>query len=441
MTGFRRAALATGRAAATLGVLAASASPALAQADPGRVFRGLFEAAPVAQTVVALTSSVYEGFDSRTASAEEGELSGGLFSAVTPTLTISHVGQRSAFGLSATNLVRHYNEDGRFLTLDRGASFGLRHSRGRVALQLSQRVSHRPYYAFLDLASLASPGLGGMHEMSVDRSSGRYALTSYATTIQASRQSSEHQWLSAGYQFRYARPSAGGEVEDEGLELQDVIGHEATVSLTRQISRRTGAHIGYAIRTAGDVNGVTTSPSRTHELNVGLDRFQSLSLTRNTSLSFSTGTGLLDTVSGMRLTLLGAASLDHRFGRGSRATIRFRRALDYVDGIDAPVLRDAAIAEFDVQLAQRLVGQFRANVARGTIQGAVASAPYTTAYGSARMRFDFSRRVAGYAEYFDYYREFAGDTGSSLVGGSWHRHGVRVGVMVDVPLYSDRGAQ
>jgi hypothetical protein len=445
MTCLRRAATAAGYAIAVAAVVAGSAMPAFAQADPGRVFRGLFEAPPVSQTAATFTTSMYEGYDSETDTAQgttDNVLSGGLFSAMTPTLVLSHTRQRTAIGLSAANILRYYGQDGRILTLDRGAAFGLRHAVGRVAVQLSQTVNHRPYYEFLDVASLSTAGLGGMQELTMDHATGRYALTSYATSIEASRQSSQHQWLTAGYRFRFSHPSsADASVDAEADRLQDVVGHEASVSMMRQISRRTGVHVSYAIRTAGDALGANANPSPTHELNIGFDRFQSFTLTRNTSLSMTTGTALLDTDGGKRFTLLGSATFNHRFGRASRAAASIRRALEYVDGFQAPVLTDGVSGEFDAAISRRLIAQFRGTVSRGSIEEPTRSTPYRTAFASARLRYDFTRRIAGYAEYFDYYRNVAGQLDSPLMRGTWNRHGVRVGIIVDVPLYSDRGAQ
>jgi hypothetical protein len=439
MTSARRPARAALRGALLLALLAAAAVPASAQGDPGRAFRGLFEAAPIEQTALAFQASIYEGYDSDTGVAGAESLTGGAFSGLTPALVLTHVRQRTAIALSASNVLRYYNQDGRILTLDRAAAFGVRRAWGRTALDLAQTVNHRPYYELIDLPSLATPGIGGMSESLVDLAATKYALTSYGTSVAASRHTSAHQWLTAGYRFRYSHPSAGADEAEAGEALRDVVGHEARVALVRQLSRQMGVHVSYIVRTAGDARGAL--PSSTHEFNLGVDRLQSVSLTRNTTLAMTTGTGMLDTATGRQYTLLGSAMLHHRLNRSSRVGLAVRRGIQYLDGFDAPVLTDGATVELDAGFGRRVLVQVRGGATRGSIKALTASIPYDTAFGSARLRIALTRRIAGYAEYFDYYRHVSGDAGRPLTGGSWNRHGVRVGVLFDVPLYSDRGVQ
>src|SRR5690606_15213199 len=123
--------------------------------------------------------------------------------------------------------------------------------------------------------------------------------------------------------------------------------------LSRRISRYASLRAGYAYNRLQYAN--REDPLPIHMIDAGVDYGRSLSLTRRTSFSFSTGTSAVvhdresppsQTVDdrSLRFLLTGSASLLHEFHRDWVGSLRYNRNVSFAEGFTEPFTRDSISA-------------------------------------------------------------------------------------------------
>jgi hypothetical protein len=138
--------------------------------------------------------------------------------------------------------------------------------------------------------------------------------------------------------------------------------------------------------------------------------------------------------SGDQLQATGEATFAYQINRTWTTNVSFRRSLEYVPELSAPVMADGFAAGLQGMFTRRL--DFSGGV--GYSSGASAmnrnQSQFDTYTGAGRVRFAFTPRLAAYLEYVYYYYDFSGAT--SLAPGlppTLERNGIRGGLTVLLP--------
>jgi hypothetical protein len=176
----------------------------------------------------------------------------------------------------------------------------------------------------------------------------------------------------------------------------------------------------------------------------GMQVTRPLSATRNLTFGFGLGSSAVDAPDTGTLLLPGGrqylatanASAGYDFGRNWNARGTYRRGLEYIAALRAPVFTDGVTLETTGLLSRRT--EFRASAAYSTgaptLGGSIAN--YTTYTGTVRIQRTLTRASWLYGEYLYYFYDF----GSALLvqpglPTSLERNGVRVGVTLSLHAF------
>jgi hypothetical protein len=174
-----------------------------------------------------------------------------------------------------------------------------------------------------------------------------------------------------------------------------------------------------------------------HQFDVGVDFNRALSISRRTSVSFSTGTSAVTQAdgNGTRLRATGTASLEHEIGRTWTAALNYRRGMQFMDAWPEPVFSDSLTVTFGGLLTRRL--QFSANGRAATGEVGVGNSSGFGAYhGGATLSYALSRYANVGIAYSRYHHRF--DESAALAPGfgpSIDRQRVVAQVSLWAPLF------
>jgi hypothetical protein len=432
-------------AVAALALLAWAPDAAGQAVDPGRALRGLFVAPSAAGSSVSLAAEVYEGVNSGSyRSTVDSLFEDGAFTGLTTSLSVNKAARRTSVGATATTMMRYYAEAGQTRRLLAAGAIGLRHQMRRSALELTQSVAEHPTYDFGSLRGLSAPALGSVTSINPDHVSTGYMTLSSTSAAALSYQLGKRQWISGGYRYTHARLYAdGAQPEVAELEHSSTNAQEISVGMTRQVWQKAGVNLHYVLAQGHEL-GLTQSSGWIQSFNVGLDKLNTLSLSRSTTLSISGGTSVLRDLDGPRYVLIGGAGINQQIGRDATAGLLVRRDVHFVEGLPDAVLRNGLEAHFAAGMSRRWGVDLRGSGARGRggYAGDVANdAPYT----SYAVNLRFLARVAGpfalYGEYVRAHQDFEAVSGIFADARPIDHNGIRVGLTMMLPIYSHRGVK
>jgi hypothetical protein len=437
-----------GRATLAGLVLAATSGVASAQTvDPGRAFRGLFVPA-ASGGAAALSADVYQGSNSGTGGSGRSELyDKGMFTGLTTNLSATWTGRRTTYGASGFSMLRYYADSSDMRSLFQGGAFGIRHQAGRKAFEFQQTVGQQPAYEFGGVRGLSQRPLGSLGEGNPEYGVDGYTMFSTSSRVGLGMQVGRYQWLTTSYQYGYSRVTRDENRIDE-LPIPDepiVHSQEISARLSRQLWRNTGVHFNFVSMQGGrNRSRGREAGAWIHNFNIGIDKLQNLSLTRTVTLSLGGGGSVLNDAYGRRFVAVGAGGIEKRFGRTTRAGFVARRDIQFVEGLIDPVLTNGVSASTDGEIGRRWVFRIRAHASQGKaalIGNSVEGVPYTSYGADARLNVKLTGPFSLYGEYVRYHQQFEDPTGLFVLGRPVNRTGVRVGVVVGIPLYGQRGVE
>jgi len=416
--------------------------------DPGRAFRGVFADVEPAATAVAFSADVYQGIQRPgtfhlTAPQE-------TFAGIAPSLTFSHHGRKTTFGASAAAIARYYTNTQDVRAMYEGGAIGLRHQFGRMAVQLTQSVELQPMLQFGAVRSYTSSALGSLDHIDLEHIGEGDGLLSSSSRVGMSVQAQRYLWIQAGYgfeHFEFRGPSA-----QLGLFEQVARRQEAYAGMSKRFGRNTAIRLGLrSVKGAGATGPVSRQETWVHNIDLGLDRLQSITVTRTTTLSLNGGIGMMrqeSTANARAIVGTGGVGLDKRIGRRARLGFTARRDLYFIEGMADPVLTNGADARFETQFARRWVVTATAGVAKGHgMTGFGASeqmrVDYDNSHVDVRTAYKLRDAVSIYAEYLRFDQTF--DRSAAQPGlflRDERRSGLRVGIQFNVPLVGgERGVE
>ena len=264
---------------------------------------------------------------------------------------------RARFGVTARSVFRYAPSSATPTTMydEGGVDFSVTGSRSR--LHASQNVSYSPYY---QLGALPDAVLSPLSETA--QSHGDFANTDLktfrsVTGVDWSQTINRLYTLSVSYNVRRTTFSR----EDLDLSSQDI-----SVRVVRRLSRYVSLRTGYGQQFANSTFAQTTS-ARNHDLDLGLDYSRALSVSRRTTVSFSSGSSVTPQNRGTAFNLTGNAALARQIGRTWSARVAFNRSVQVLEGFTQPVLSNAVTTTVTGALGRRASVSSSAGFTTGTV--------------------------------------------------------------------------
>jgi hypothetical protein len=186
--------------------------------------------------------------------------------------------------------------------------------------------------------------------------------------------------------------------------------------------------------------GQPNAAIKQRSFDAGVNYSRPLSISRRTTLSFSTGSGTIDDGIETFFTVTGSASLRHEIGRTWTAVAVYSRGLGVVGGFSQPFFSDAVSFDVRGRLAQRVSLISSGGFADGNIGLRAAAEAYKSYQGTVRVEYELKpERVGIFGSYFYYGYGFDNQNGLAPgVPGEIGRHGVRGGLLVRIPISGER---
>jgi hypothetical protein len=427
----------------TLVVLAAvvfAARPASSQINGARyqpIF-GAVVADPSVRQTLDVSFDVAEAYDDNLL-GEAGVFSSsshqvsGLYSEFAPQLNFQSHGQRAQGAVTATSNLRYYSRSGNTVLNSYSIGAGLNgHFSSRTTLSLNQSVTYSSSYLYGLFANLAPPRPGDVAPPAPDYALGSAAYHAYSTAIGFSRAITPRASVSATADFQYSDFSEGNPT------YSDLRSYDAAGQYAYSLSRNTKMRVRYTYRHAEYSRRLRPTE---HDVDIGVDYSKPLSATRRTSLGFSLGPRMVDTVGpglglagGQIYRMVGDAYVNHPISRTWDAQASYRRGMNFLEGLPAPVFSDGITVTSSGFLNRRTDLLFGAAYA-GSNSVVGAQSPLVSYTGNVRLRVALNRKWAAYAAYLFYKYDFSQQL-LVPIGLPPHltRNSVRVGVTAWVPV-------
>src|SRR5205085_247744 len=149
---------------------------------------------------------------------------------------------------------------------------------------------------------------------------------------------------------------------------------------------------------------------------LGIDYARSLSFSRHTTLSVSTGSTLVSPVStsggggALRFVFIGSGQLVHELGRSWSAELGVERTVRFVEELSDPILRSGVYGGLSGHLTPRLNVSAVARAASATNAARSGSRQYGSYAASGQARFALTRMLSVFTQYIYYH--YSLDTGA-----------------------------
>jgi hypothetical protein len=218
------------------------------------------------------------------------------------------------------------------------------------------------------------------------------------------------------------------------------------------VSRYASLRLGYAFREGQYGLTPTTPTTRVHDIDVGVDYARALSVTRRTSIDFSTGSSVVTVpaidpagdgreVNEVQLRLVGTVGLLHEMGRSWRLRVAYNRGVGFAEAFAEPVFADGFNASLHGFFNRRTDFSTNGGFSFGDVglrpdSGISRSGDsFRTWFFSARSQYALGSLWAVYTEYL-YYSQ---DLGATVIvpdgiPATLHRHTMQIGLTFWVPF-------
>ncbi|HKW01036.1 MAG TPA: hypothetical protein VJN96_14515 [Vicinamibacterales bacterium] len=214
------------------------------------------------------------------------------------------------------------------------------------------------------------------------------------TDVSYSHELSQRLHMNLGYGYRRSDSQSG---------IQEFTSQSGAGTLSYSLAKGLSLRGGYT-RFVADYPqaGGFVQRYTSNNIDAGLGYAKALSISRRTSLSFSTGTSAVSDTSQVHYALTGNVQLTREIGRTWSAGAGYNRGVSFIETFRAPVLADSFNAGIGGLLSRNLQVSSGVGVSRGRV-GFTANNNYQSTFVSAGLRYAFSRHLALNGNYA-YYR-------------------------------------
>ena len=204
-------------------------------------------------------------------------------------------------------------------------------------------------------------------------------------------------------------------------------------NISHMITKGVSIYAGYAHGEQREKGGTDSHPTMTG----GVDFNRALSISRRTTLGFSTGVSeVYDRSQDQKhYYLIGSVGLKREFGRTWETALYAGRNVRRVETLSTPLLSDTFSVVLNGSFSRRiqLKSSFGQSIGRVPVTGGTG---YDTLYGSAALSVALTRQLALATDYTLYRYTFDGDALTAAAAGQMNRSGVRTYLQLWLPLIS-----
>jgi hypothetical protein len=424
---------------------AAASAQGVAGGSP-RPYQGLFgrsTASATASQVLNFTVALDEGYNDDSSpqlGAFVDPTSGptaGLQTMLTANASYGWRGRTNQFAFNSLSAVAYYNELSKTRSLSHtvGLGFTARLSE-KTSFLINQGAAFSPSYLYGLFPSESAVNPGDHIPSAPDYSASTRDTYTYDSSLTMMHNLTRRNRISATADFRYTDYAFESETQRD-LRVGGFIGQ-----FSRNIKRSLALSLGYRYRT-GDV-GFGFEPTTEHGIDATVDYSRPLSATRRAFLALRVGSSAVELPPSMQ-TLLSAGgrryqidtegSAGYEFSQGWGVRGLFRRGIEYVPTLTAPVFTTGVGANLDGMPMRRLRVTASAAYSNGASIFDRDGAGFTTYTATTRFQYALNRKLAAYAQYLYYFYDFRENR--QLAPGMvpyLERNAVRAGFTVWVPV-------
>ncbi len=429
----------------TLAALIVAATPFAASAQ-SRPFRGLFgtNQDPSRYQTLTFTLSTYGGWDDNVLGGQPGAGSNptarveGTIVGGSAGLAYTRNTRRLSISSNINTSARYYPDRDTLSAGSYGAMVGASYAFSpRSRLSVAQNVGYQPYYQLGLFPSL--PGLEDVPIVddpipsNLDFAVVRRSSWISHTSVNFERKLGRRSTLNMIYGLQHQNFEQN--TADIGT-LSDVTAHSGGFAFRRQLTPDVGLRLGYRYR-SGDYSGTRNRRVESHNLDIGADYRKALPLSRRTTLSFATGSTIMQADDRRFYQILGNATLAHEFSDTWQGSLTYSRDLGFVGAFDEPFFSDSVRAGLNGFIGRRL----NLFVNGGYLTGIVGlddddrDRGFRTTYGAAGLQYALTSYLAFDLQYSYYQYNFGVDvTLPEGLNRRFERNGVRAGLSLSLPL-------
>jgi hypothetical protein len=201
------------------------------------------------------------------------------------------------------------------------------------------------------------------------------------------------------------------------------------------LAKGLGLRVGYGATLAGFGSSNSQPQYHGRTIDAGVDYGRALSVSRNSTLSFSTGaTGVQDLAGATHYYFVGNVNYDYQIGRTWSVWSGYNRSTNFYQTLGQPTLNDSINAGFGGLIGRRVDVSSGVSLWRGSYVGS-GTKSYVSANAYAQMQVALNRVLAITTVYSFYHYEFA--PGAFVPPGfirQIDRQSIRVSLTVWAPL-------
>jgi hypothetical protein len=340
--------------------------------------------------------------------------------------------ERASFGASAASSTRfypRYDED--FVTSYSGGAGATWAASTRTRMGASASIGYQPFSLYTLFPELSELPLGTVFPTDLDYNTLRQSYYNYNAGADISRQLSRKATISGAYSYQRS---------DYSRLYNDFSTHRGSIRFTRAISQGLGLRVGYGYEQAQYTTPGQGTVGR-HYIDTGADYSKTLSFSRRTQLSFSTGGSAVRDGGSLRFDVIGAANLNHEIGRTWSFNTAYNRNVGFVETFAAPFVYDAVSVGLNGLLNRRVELHSAAGGVWGNIgfDSTAYGNSFDTTYATTGLSLALNRFLSFGADYTYYRYKF--DQNPLLPVGftnDVNRHSVRATLNAWKPLLQRR---
>ncbi len=395
-------------------VLGAAPSARAQAPRPQRPYSSLFGGGggETARQMLTINASVSGGYDLTSGAAREGggiaaspdlqRLPRGGYGQAAATLSYTANRKRGGGAASVSTTGRRYTAAGdNFLGSYAGAASGWLQAARRTLVTASESSSFQPFlsYGFFAAATGADLGPAGL--------SG-FTAPSFDTATENGNQW-RHNVAASVTQGLTARTSvsfrAGYDATRVSLASRNLTSYSTDARLALRIARGLGAHGGYGYREGRYGDAPQSRDQRLHNFDVGLDYNRPLSFSRRTTLTFGSGSTVVQDSNRTVFRLTGNAHLTYELRRSWNLALAYTRDAGFLQNLREPVFADSLSLSLGGMASRRVQMSTGLGAALGTV-GLTGGSGYNSYFSTSQMTVGMSRHVGLSLIYSFYHSSF-----------------------------------
>jgi len=326
-------------------------------------------------------------------------------------------GRRVILAADGSGGARYYRDLGEVTTVGHRASAGAEFLMGRARLQIAHAYRDNPFQQLLP--QVGADGEATRNAANPDSSLSSTHTVQHASTVGWRRAFGRRSELAFNYGYSTTKIGDGA--------VQDM--QQGGASFRHRVSRGLELKLGHQARVFEDTQNPTGERVIAHDLDLGLDLDRELSFSRRTRVGFSSGSSIVSTDAGRRMMATGQASLKHEIGRSWNALASVGRKVDFVEGLQQPVVGQTLSFGLGGYWGRRFNVMLRGAAGDGKI-ATETGGDYRSITTEARGSFAISRGITCFAEHFYYQHTVSGAFLPAGVPPTAYRRGLRTGVDV-----------